>query len=194
MPKEALTPLLLRGFFGFSSNICGVAAMRMIPLAKATVLFYTNPIFIGILGYIFLKETVTPFDMVGIGATFLGVVIFTMNPFSSGSEPTLIDEGESWADFIGTIVAIMGAAQAAAAMLCIRKVGGRTHFLILGLVWGFANSLFSPLFMFALPFSGGNTSITADDGLLINDGPLMTVYGLYEIRHVTVIGIAIVFF
>ena len=54
----------------------------MIPLAKATVLFYTNPIFIAFFGWLIIKEHVTGYDLVGIATTFTGVVIFVYDPFS----------------------------------------------------------------------------------------------------------------
>jgi drug/metabolite transporter (DMT)-like permease len=57
--------------------------MKIIPLAKATVLFYTNPIFIAVFGWFILKEHITIYDMFGVATTFIGVVIFTLDPFSS---------------------------------------------------------------------------------------------------------------
>jgi len=83
VPKEARLPLILRGVFGFTANIAGTIAVRLIPLAKATVLFYTNPIFIAFFGWIILKEHITVYDMAGVAATFIGVVIFTTDPFSN---------------------------------------------------------------------------------------------------------------
>lgn len=83
VPKLARIPLIMRGVFGFTANITGTIAMKLIPLAKATVLFYTNPIFIAFFGWIILKEHITVYDMAGVAATFIGVVIFTTDPFSS---------------------------------------------------------------------------------------------------------------
>jgi drug/metabolite transporter (DMT)-like permease len=152
VPKEARLPLILRGIFGFTSNIAGTIAMKLIPLAKATVLFYTNPIFIAILGWIILKEHITVFDMCGVAATFLGVVIFTINPFASNDViEKEMSSNEKLIDIIGSLMALFGATQNAGAMLSIRKVGGRTHFMMLGLVWGLGNMLLSPLMMYMKP-------------------------------------------
>ena len=81
IPKDVRKVWLLRGLFGFLGNIFGTISMKLIPLAQATVLFYTNPIFIGLFGYIFMKEKVTNYDIGGICCTFIGVVIFTLDPF-----------------------------------------------------------------------------------------------------------------
>ena len=77
VPKEARKFLGLRGAFGYFGNILGNTAMQLIPLAKYTVLFYTNPIFIALFGWILLKEKITNYDIIGIMATFIGVYIFT---------------------------------------------------------------------------------------------------------------------
>lgn len=81
VPEGARLPLIMRGLFGFFANLSGPLSIKYIPLAKSTVLFYTNPIFIGIFGYLILKEKITQYDMMGIVATFVGVFIFTMDPF-----------------------------------------------------------------------------------------------------------------
>ena len=110
VPKEARFPIILRGIFGFTSNIAGTIAMRLIPLAKATVCFYTNPIFIAFFGWLLLKEHITGFDIIGIVATFIGVVIFMNDPFDqSSADSVYITSHERLIDIIGTLVAIFGA-------------------------------------------------------------------------------------
>ena len=59
VPPAARTALVMRGLFGFTANLSGPLSIKYIPLAKSTVLFYTNPIFIGIFGYFILKERIT---------------------------------------------------------------------------------------------------------------------------------------
>jgi len=190
VPKEARLPLILRGIFGFTSNIAGTIAMKLIPLAKATVLFYTNPIFIAILGWIILKEHITVFDMCGVAATFIGVVIFTTNPFASNDiVEKEMSSNEKLIDLIGSLIALFGATQNAGAMISIRKVGGRTHFMMLGLFWGLGNMLLSPLMMYMKPISSYDDSLTQD-----TQGTLTTVYGWQEIYYLAIICGALVSF
>ena len=101
----------MRGVFGFTANICGYTAIKLIPLAKATVLFYTNPIFIAIIGYLILKEKITNYDIGGIACTFIGVWIFTMDPFNPNKEAYSHDTFSTqwWVDLIGTIIGVLGA-------------------------------------------------------------------------------------
>jgi drug/metabolite transporter (DMT)-like permease len=79
IPKDARLPLILRGMFGFGGNIFAVTSLKMIPLAKSTVIINTNPIFIGILGVLLLKEQISAYDIAGIFVTFGGVVIFLLD-------------------------------------------------------------------------------------------------------------------
>jgi drug/metabolite transporter (DMT)-like permease len=81
IPKEARTPLVLRGIFGFGGNIFAVTSLKLIPLAKSTVIINTNPIFVGLFGVLVLKEKISGFDIAGIILTFLGVVVFLIDTF-----------------------------------------------------------------------------------------------------------------
>lgn len=81
VPGPAIMSVLGRAFFGFISNLCTTASIQLLPLAKATVLYYTNTIFIAIFGY-FMRERITGYDVGGIITTFFGVVVFTMDPFN----------------------------------------------------------------------------------------------------------------
>jgi drug/metabolite transporter (DMT)-like permease len=67
--------------FGFGGNIFAVTSLKLIPLSKSTVIINTNPIFIGILGVLLLKEQISGYDIAGIFVTFGGVVIFLLDSF-----------------------------------------------------------------------------------------------------------------
>ena len=64
-------------------------------------------------------------------------------------------------------------------MLSIRKVGGRTHSMMLGLVWGLGNMLISPLMIYMKPISNLEDSLTKSS--------LTTVYGWQEICYLSII-------
>lgn len=180
VPKEVRTSFIMRGVFGFSSNILLFQSLHYIPLSKMTVLFYTNPIFIALIGYVMLKIQLTTYDVGGILATFLGVYIFTMDPFNH--DPTAktleFNSAEWWKDLLGTFIALFGALNTAGAMIAIRKVGGQTHFLMLGLVWGLANALCSLLIIF---FTG-------------QQGFQSTPYGWTEIKYLTMASLGVTSF
>lgn len=179
IPKGARAPLLLRGFFGFASNLATAIAMKLLPLSKATILFYTNPIFIGIFGWLFLNEKITNYDIAGVAATFLGVVIFTNDPFSSAQQA--VSDVEWMNDFIGTTSAIIGAIITAGAMLSIRKVGTQCYPMNLPFSWGLFNVLFSPMMFFVMP-------------LISSQDRSSTEYGWYELKYIALITIFVSLF
>ncbi len=146
VPQEARKPLILRGMFGFGGNIFAVTAFKLIPLTKATVIINTNPIFIAIFGVIILKEHISGYDMGGIFVTFIGVVIFLLDSFQTSNK--IVNEVDYWVDILGCLSAFGCSMCTAGALLSIRKVGGRTHVLLLGFSWALWNSLMSPLLMF----------------------------------------------
>lgn len=170
VPKEVRVALICRGVFGFMGNLAGTTGLKYIPLAKATVLFYTNPIFIGILAHILLKDRLTSIDIGGIAATFIGVYIFTMDPFGihDSSQDFEINSREWWNDIIGSTLAVVQAILNAGAMISIRMVGNRVHYMMLGLMWGLINALFSLMLM-----------------LLSGQGSHTTEYGYNEIKYVS---------
>ena len=70
---------MLRGVFGFLANIAATTSMRNISLAKATILIFMNPIFIGVFSSFILHERVSNYDSIGIVVTFIGVIVFMSN-------------------------------------------------------------------------------------------------------------------
>ena len=90
----------------------------MIPLWKATLLFYTNPMFVALFACLVLREKVTKYDLGGVVLTFVGVVIL-LNPFQSQN---LNDRGVL-IDIIGSTCSILAAVTNAVAMIAIRKIG-----------------------------------------------------------------------
>jgi drug/metabolite transporter (DMT)-like permease len=86
VPKEARLALILRGIFGFGTNITATKALKLIPLGKATVIIYSNPIFVALFGWLILKEKVSNYDIGGILVAFLGVIIFLKNSLISSAD------------------------------------------------------------------------------------------------------------
>jgi drug/metabolite transporter (DMT)-like permease len=138
VPSNVRLAWILRGVFGFAGNISFTFAVRLIPLAKVTVIHYTNPIFIAVLGFFIVKEKPSISDLIGIGTTFTGVLVFMMNNQTE-------TDTDLQNDIFGSIMALSCAIFTAAAMISIKKVGGKTHVLMLALSWSISNTMLSPL-------------------------------------------------
>lgn len=103
-------PFLL-GIVSYAANsILFVTATRLTTAANAILLQYTAPIYVGILGAIFLKEYVRKSDWVCIVITLAGMVLFFIDDLSAGN-------------LAGNLLAILGGIAFALLALCLRGQG-----------------------------------------------------------------------
>jgi drug/metabolite transporter (DMT)-like permease len=85
------------------------------PLADATVIFYTNPVFVGIWAALFLGERLHRIDVLGAVASLVGVALI--------ARPTFLFGGESPLEFTEVAVALTAAFVASMAYTLVRKLG-----------------------------------------------------------------------
>ena len=121
-----------RGAVGFCSLSCFYYALTHLPLSEATVLFFTAPIWTGILGRFVLNESFDRWDCVAAAASFIGVV-FVARPsflFGDNASDAAVSGGLSARAF-GVFIALLGAFISAWVYIFIRKVGKGSHPLVL---------------------------------------------------------------
>lgn len=76
-------PHMLRLGGGFTGMICGMVALSGLPLANATTLGFAKIMFLAIIAFLFLKESLGPHRVGGIIIGFLGVLL-VMRPDVGG--------------------------------------------------------------------------------------------------------------
>jgi drug/metabolite transporter (DMT)-like permease len=76
--------LLVRGLLGYAGLSCFFYALVHLPLAEATVIQYTNPVFTALLAVVFLSEHIRPRDLLLVGVS-LGVSCSWRGPSSSSA-------------------------------------------------------------------------------------------------------------
>ena len=106
--------LILRGFFGFAALSCFFFALTKLPLADATVIHYTNPVFTALLAAFFLDESLGKSESAGALLSMVGVVLIAQPGFLFGGSadlPTL---------YVG--ISMLGALLSAAAYVTVRKL------------------------------------------------------------------------
>ncbi|WP_095153937.1 DMT family transporter [Pseudomonas sp. Irchel 3E13] len=120
---------LRRCTFGTASQVLCFAAVGLLPLATATALTYTAPLFIGLFAMLFLGESVSRGRWLSLLCGFLGVYLIVL-PGAGSVEP-------------GVLVALAGAVATAAALLSIRTMSGEEkgsavafYFTVFGAVAG----------------------------------------------------------
>jgi len=105
--------LLQRGFFGFVALSCFYFAITRLPIAEATVIQYTNPIFTTLLAAFFLNEKIKGRLFGAMAISLLGVLLVTRPGSLLGSEGL---------DPIGATAGMVGAILSAAAYITVRKL------------------------------------------------------------------------
>lgn len=124
-----------------------IYAVKHMPLADQRVIFYTSPVYTAILGRIFLKESVSRFDVVAIVLSIGGVVLIARPTFLFGSLGESSSTEQIW---VPTLLAVASAICHACSIVLTRKiskaVGTRVvvfYVAVVGSVISFAASLIS---------------------------------------------------
>lgn len=111
--------LILRGTAGATAMNLSIYAVKHMPLADARVIFYTSPVYTALLGRLFLKESISKFDLIATLLSLGGVVLIGRPTFLFGSLGKSSSSKQVW---FPTILAVVGALCAACAIVITRKV------------------------------------------------------------------------
>ena len=111
--------LILRGVVGATAMNLGIYAVKHMPMADARVITYTSPVYTVFLGRIFLKETVSKFDLIATLLSLGGVVLIGRPTFLFGSLGKSSSSKQVW---YPTVLAVIGAFCGACTIVLIRKV------------------------------------------------------------------------
>ncbi|XP_056152747.1 solute carrier family 35 member G1 [Lampris incognitus] len=134
-PRDKRVYLVLRGFLGSNAMILLFYAVQQMPLADATVIMFSNPVFTSLLAWIFLKERCTIWDGLFTIFTLAGVILIARPPFLFGERTHGID-GDHTSHIKGSIAAFAGAVGAACTFVILRKMGKSVHYYLS--VWYYA--------------------------------------------------------
>jgi drug/metabolite transporter (DMT)-like permease len=107
--------LWLRGLLGFFSLSCFYYALIHLPLAEATVIQYTNPVWTLWLAALFLGERLSWREMALGGASLLGVALIARPQFLFGAPVAVLDP-------MVVAIALAGAVASAGAYVTVRKL------------------------------------------------------------------------
>lgn len=108
--------LLLRAVLGYGALSCFFYALIHLPLADATVIQYTNPVFTALLAAFLLGERLRPREVGLVLVSLLGVVLMTRPGFLFGGLEQRLDP-------VATAIALLGAVLSAGAYVAVRKLG-----------------------------------------------------------------------
>jgi len=75
IPKEVRTVYILRCVIGMMCNLSFLISLQYIPFSKASVLFWTSPVFTALLSKYYLNEILSIFDWIAVIVAFIGLLI-----------------------------------------------------------------------------------------------------------------------
>ncbi|XP_020819834.1 solute carrier family 35 member G1 [Phascolarctos cinereus] len=128
-PKGKRIFLVLRGIFGSTAMILLYYAFQLMPIADATVITFTTPVFTSLFAWIYLKEKYSVWDLFFTIFAIAGVILIARPPFLFGYSTAGLEENHSY-HLRGALAAICGAMFAALTLVILRKVGKSVHHLL----------------------------------------------------------------
>jgi drug/metabolite transporter (DMT)-like permease len=156
--------LLLRGLLGYAGLSCFFYALVHLPLAEATVIQYTNPVFTALLAVIFLAEHMRPRDVLLVLLSLVGVVLMARPGFLFGGLSGGLDP-------IAVIVALAGAIFSAGAYVTVRRLGQTEDPVVI-------------VFYFALVATVGSIPLTMARPVLPTAGEWLALGGIGVVTQV----------
>ncbi len=106
--------LILRGVVGSMALMCVYYAITTLPLAEATILQYTHPVFTALLGLLFLKETIKLPTIACIALCLVGLIVIV--------QPSMANPTTSELPPFSIMVALLGALGSSIAYVIVRKL------------------------------------------------------------------------
>ncbi|GFG35862.1 hypothetical protein Cfor_07270 [Coptotermes formosanus] len=132
-PRGRRIMLLLRSFVGTTGLMLSFYAFRHMPLADASVVVFSVPVFVAIFARLFLKEPCGFFNVLSVCLTLVGVVLITRPPVLFGhSIPALASspDDEQGSDIWGAVAAFSATLFGANAYVLLRALKG-LHFSVI---------------------------------------------------------------
>ena len=131
--------LVARGVLGFFALSCFYYAVVQLPLADATVIQYTNPIFTALIASVALGEALRRGEVVLTVSSLAGVLLVARPSFLFGGSTTSLDS-------LGVTAALCGAVFSASAYVMVRRLRGEEPMVVV--FWfGLMSSLMSLPFL-----------------------------------------------
>lgn len=104
-PSGKRIMLLLRSFTGTASLMLSFYAFRHMPLADASVIVFSVPVFTAIFARMFLREPCGLFNVFSVVLTLIGVVLITRPPIIFGDAVDSLGNSKEHTEIWGAVAA-----------------------------------------------------------------------------------------
>ncbi|RWS04383.1 solute carrier family 35 member G1-like protein [Dinothrombium tinctorium] len=129
-PSNLRLYVILRGLAGATSLFLRYNALHYIPIANATVIVLSMPIFVCIFARVFLKETFGLFHVIALSVTLVGIAFTTKLEIIFGSSGK-VQQVERRNELFGLLSSLGATVIGSFAYIFVRKVKGLHHSVIL---------------------------------------------------------------
>ncbi|XP_068623682.1 solute carrier family 35 member G1 [Battus philenor] len=127
-PKGKRILLALRSIVGTVGLLLSFYAFRHMPLADASVIVFSVPVFVALFARVFLKEPCGIWNTISIILTLIGVVLITHPPIFFGNDKP--DRSINYGSLLGAIAAFVSTIFGANAYVLLRVLKG-LHFSVI---------------------------------------------------------------
>ena len=144
--KDMRWLMLWRSVFGTMAFYFELIAIYLMPISLAIVLYFTQPVFASLFGFLFNGEKLNKFDLAGVIFSLIGVVIVSkpgliLSHFGLETDVSEEDK-EAYPYFaMGVCSAISGAMSSAGAYVFMRRIGTRVHTCLKPMYFGIFSSI-----------------------------------------------------
>lgn len=133
-PRDVRWMLIVRGIAGSTSLFLRFCALRYLPIADASVIIFSVPVFVAVMAKVFLKEPCSVFHWISVIATLLGIALITKLPFFFGTTE-MVEATQavntSQDRMFGILTAISSTVFSATVYVLLRKLKDTDHFVVL---------------------------------------------------------------
>lgn len=129
-PKGKRIMLILRSLTGTAALMLSFYAFRHMPLADASVIVFSVPVFTAIFAHMFLREPCGIFNALSVLLTLIGVVLITRPSSIFGSTVAALGDDNSKSDIWGAVAAFSATLFGANAYVLLRALKG-IHFSVI---------------------------------------------------------------
>ena len=129
IPKDKAWWMFFRASCGVGSGMLCFAAIYLMPLSLAVVLYYTQPISAAVLSFVFNREPLNFLQIFSILSAMLGVVLVTKPSLllSSIDDDSDVSRDNYPYFYLGVTFALSASIISGFAYLAMRKIGDSVH-------------------------------------------------------------------
>ncbi|KAF5286561.1 hypothetical protein FQA39_LY16244 [Lamprigera yunnana] len=129
-PKGKRIMLLLRSFTGTAALMLSFYAFRHMPLADASVIVFSVPVFTTVFARMFLKEPCGKFSVFSVILTLIGVIFITRPPLLFSETVDALGNSTEKSEIWGAVAAFSATLFGATAYVLLRALKG-IHFSVI---------------------------------------------------------------